>query len=172
MRLFYAVDDDRAAMTAVGKEVNHPDPARWLAMTADDERLRQTYRALGLLIKRAEVSFVQRKADLRAFRGPRNDYHQAAAEYEAWKSRTLYFVNRACERRNSLTPRVRRLNETHIIRELKAALGTLARAVTDHRDAIRTGGREETPTDRMLWLQLDHLPHVTREDPAPSPQTP
>lgn len=172
MRLPYAVDDDRAAVTAVGHEINRPDPARWQAMTADDERLRQTHRALGLLIKQVEVSFLQRKADLRAVEGTYKDRQRAAVEYEEWKSRTIHFVNRACERRSSLTPRVRLLNETYVIGELRTALRTLARAVTNHREAIRSGIRNETTTDRILWLHLDLLRHTVEEDSLSGPPAP
>ncbi|WP_410655216.1 hypothetical protein [Amycolatopsis sp. lyj-112] len=172
MRLPYTVDDDRAAVTEVGHEINRPDKARWQAMTADDERLRQTHRALGLLIKQVEVSFLHRKADLRAVEGTYKDRQRAAVEYEEWKSRTIHFVNRACERRSSLTRRVRLLNETRVIGELRTALRTLARAVTDHRDVIRNGNRNETTADRILWLQLDLPCHTAEENslsgrPAP-----
>ncbi|AIG74362.1 Hypothetical protein AJAP_07245 [Amycolatopsis japonica] len=160
MNLPYALDDDRAAITAVGHEINRPNPARWRAMTTDDERLRQTHRALGLLIKQVEVSFLQRKASLRAVEGTYKDRRRAKVEYEEWKSRTIHFLNRACERRGSIAPRVRLLDETNVIDDLRTALETLARAVTDHRDAIRAGTRNETTADRMLWLQLDLSRHT------------
>ncbi|MFI7122616.1 hypothetical protein [Amycolatopsis sp. NPDC049868] len=172
MKLPYAVDDDRAAVTAVGHEINRPDPARWQAMTTDDERLRQTHRALGLLIKQVEVSFLQRKADLCAVEGTYKDRQRATVEYEEWKSRTIHFLNLARERRSSLTRRVRLLNETHVIGDLRTALQTLVRAVTDHRDAIRCGSRNETTADRMLWLQLDLLHHTAQEDHPPDRPAP
>lgn len=173
MRLPYAVDDARAAVEAVGQDINRPDTARWRAMTADDERLRQTYRALGMLIKQVEVSFLKRKADLRAFEGSRKEYRQAAAEYEDWKSRTVHFASRARERRVELEHRVRLLTQNHAINEIRTALQTLAQAVADHRNTIRSGSREETTADRMLWVRLDLLPHCTLADhvsgrPVPS----
>ncbi len=166
MRLPYAVDDAHAAVEAVGQDINRPDAARWRAMTADDERLRQTYHALGMLIKQVEVSFLKRKADLRAFEGTRKDHRQAAAEYEDWKSRTVHFANRARERRAELEHRVRLLKQNRAINQAQTTLRTLAQAVADHRDAIRSGGREETTADRLLWVRLDVLPHGTLADPV------
>ncbi|MFI7114912.1 hypothetical protein [Amycolatopsis sp. NPDC049868] len=133
-------------------------------MTTEDERLRQTYRALGLLIKKVEVSFLRRKADLRAFEGTRKEYRQAAADYENWKSRTVHFANCARERRAELEGRVRLLEQSHAFEEIRTALRTLAQAVSDHRDTIRTSGRQETTADRMLWLRLDLLPNGTLAD--------
>ncbi|MFI9452537.1 hypothetical protein [Amycolatopsis sp. NPDC052450] len=172
MRLPYAVDDARAAVEAVGQDINRPDAARWRAMTADDERLQQTYRALGMLIKQVEVSFLKRRAELRAFEGNRMEYRQAASEYEEWKSRTVHFANRARERRAELEHRVRLLTRNRAIDEVRTTLRTLAQAVADHRDAIRSSGREETTADRLLWVRLDILPHGTLADlvsgrPAP-----
>lgn len=82
MQLPYTLDDDHAAIEAVGAEINRPDPALWQAMTTGDDRLRQTYRALGQLLKQVEVAFIKRKSDLRAFRGSRREYHHAAAAYQ------------------------------------------------------------------------------------------
>ncbi|MFI5560750.1 hypothetical protein ACIA2T_15860 [Amycolatopsis japonica] len=164
MRLPYAIDDEHAAVIAVGQEINRPDAARWRAMTTEDDRLRQTYRALGLLIKKVEVSFLKRKADLRAFEGTRKEYRRAAAEYEDWKSRTVHFANRARERRAELEDRVRLLKQSHGFAEIRTALRTLAQAVSDHRDTIRSSGRPETTADRMLWVRLDLLPDRTVTD--------
>ncbi|WP_328442800.1 hypothetical protein [Amycolatopsis sp. NBC_00438] len=170
MQLSYAVDDDNAAIEAVGAEINRPDPARWRAMTASDDRLRQTYRALGQLLKRVEVAFIQRKADLRAFRGSRPEYHQAAAAYEEWKSRTVHFANCARSRRSQLRDRVRRISQHDDLGRMAAALRTLTQAVAEHRDAIRNGSREETAADRMLWLRLDLPPYAaTPSSTAASP---
>ncbi|WP_409496082.1 hypothetical protein [Amycolatopsis sp. cmx-11-12] len=130
-------------------------------MTTGEERLRQTYRALGLLIKQVEVAFIKRKADLRAFQGTREDYRETASEYEAWKSRTVHFTNCARERRGELEPRIRLLNEARVIDEMRSALRTLAQAVADHRDGIRNSSRVETTADRMLWVQLDLLPRTS-----------
>ncbi|MFE5565083.1 hypothetical protein ACFQ68_08830 [Amycolatopsis japonica] len=130
-------------------------------MTTTDDRLRQTYRALGLLIKKVEVSFLKRKADLRAFEGTRKEYRQAAADYEGWKARTVHFANRARERRAELEDRVRVLQQSHAFEEIRTALQTIAQAVSDHRDTIRSSGRQETTADRMLWVRLDLLPDGT-----------
>jgi hypothetical protein len=163
MQLPYTVDDDNAAIAAIGAEINRPDPARWRAMTTGDDRIRQTYRALGQLLKRVEVAFIQRKAELRAFHGSRTEYHQTAAAYEEWKSRTVHFANCARTRRSELHDRIRRINQHDALDQMAAALRTLTHAVAEHRDAIRNGSREETAADRMLWLRLDlpvaHIPH-------------
>ncbi|MEU3767980.1 hypothetical protein AB0E55_23255 [Amycolatopsis keratiniphila] len=172
MRLPYAIDDEHAAVIAVGQEINHPDTARWRAMTTKDDRLRQTYRALGLLIKQVEVSFLKRKADLRAFEGTRKEYRQAASEYEDWKSRTVHFANRARERRAELEDRVRLLKQSHGFAEIRTALRTLAQAVADHRDTIRRSDCQETTADRMLWVRLDLLPEGTLTDHASSSTAP
>ncbi|MFJ7212723.1 hypothetical protein [Amycolatopsis sp. NPDC098790] len=164
MQLPYTVDDDQAAIEAVGAEINRPDPARWQAMTTGDDRLRQTYRVLGQLIKQVEVAFTKRKAVLRAFRGPRPDYHQAVAVYEEWKSRTVHFANCARARRGELEDRVRRINQHDTLNRMATALQTLTQAVADHRDAIRSGSREETAADRMLWLRLELSPYAARQN--------
>src|SRR3954447_8338388 len=106
MQLPYTLDDDHAAIEAVGAEINRPDPALWQAMTTGNDRLRQTYRALGQLLKQVEVVFIKRTADLRAFRGCRREYHHAAAAYQEWKSRTVHFANCARARRSELEHRV------------------------------------------------------------------
>jgi hypothetical protein len=162
MELSYAADDDHAAIEAVGAEINRPDPVRWQAMTTGDDRLLQTYRALGQLLQRVEVAFAQRKAALRAFEGSRPEYRQAAAAYEEWKSRTVHFANCTRTRRSELHDRVRRINQHDALDRVAAALRTLTQAVADHRDAIRNDSREETAADRMLWLRLD-LPPYTAE---------
>lgn len=156
MQLPYAVDDDQAAIEAVGAEINRPNTALWRAMTADSDRLRQTYRALGQLIKQVEVAFLKRKADLRAVRGP--EYQQAAADYEEWKSRAVHFANCAVQRRGELEPRIRQADGDRRVRDLTSTLRSMARAVADHRDAIRRGEREETTADRLLWVRLDLVP--------------
>ncbi|UMP07076.1 hypothetical protein [Amycolatopsis sp. EV170708-02-1] len=89
------------------------------------------------------------------------DNRQAVAEYEGWKSRTVHFANRVRERRADLEHRVRLLKQNHAFNEIQTMLRTLARAVADHRHAIRNGDREETIADRMLWVRLDLLPHGT-----------
>ncbi|MBN9748616.1 hypothetical protein DMP23_47400 [Amycolatopsis sp. A1MSW2902] len=160
------MEDDRAAVKAVGAEINRPDPARWRAMTTDDDRLRQTYRALGLLLKQTEVAFAERKAALRAFRGSRREYQQAAAEYEAWKSRAVHFVTCARARRSELVRRFSILDRDDALDRLGTALRSLAAAVAAHREAISGGGREETTADRLLWLRLDLLPATMRPGSA------
>jgi hypothetical protein len=170
MQLPYTVDDDHAAIEAVGAEINRPDPARWQAMTTGDDRLRQTYRALGQLIKQVEVAFIKRKADLRAFRGSRREYRQAAAAYQEWKSRTVHFANCARARRSELEDRVRRINEHDALDRMSTVLQALTQAVVEHRDAIRRGSRQETTADRMLWLRLE-LPPYTAERDHPSSAT-
>lgn len=170
MQLPYAVEDDQAAIEAVGQDINRPDPARWRAMTATDDRLRQTYRALGQLIKQVEVAFLRRKADLHAFQGTRREREQAAADYQEWKSRTVHFANCAVARRGELEPRIRQAGHDHRVRVLTAALRALADAVAEHRDAIRGGQREETTADRLLWARLDIVGEKSRTvtDPVPT----
>jgi hypothetical protein len=158
MQLPYAVDDDRAAIEAVGAEINRPNTAHWRSMTADSDRLSQTYRALGQLIKQVEVAFLRRKAELRAFRGTGKERQQAAADYEEWKSRTVHFVNCAVQRRGELEPRIHKADRDHRVQELTTALRSMARAVADHRDAIRSGERAETMADRLLWVRLNLVP--------------
>ncbi|WP_284740294.1 hypothetical protein [Amycolatopsis sp. RTGN1] len=66
MELPYTLGDDPAAIETVEAETNRPDPARWPAMTTGDDRLRQTYRPLGQLIKPVEVAFIKHKVHLYA----------------------------------------------------------------------------------------------------------
>jgi hypothetical protein len=174
MQLPYGVDDDQAAIEAVGSEINRPNTARWRAMTADDDRLRQTYRALGQLIKQVEVAFLRRKADLRAFQGTPQEHQQASADYEEWKSRTVHFVNCARQRRGELEPRIHQADGDRRVQELTTALRSMARAVADHRDAIRRGERGETTADRLLWVRLDLVPEkwfATTDDEAADTET-
>lgn len=160
MQLPYAVDDDQAAIEAVGAEINRPNTARWRAMTAQDDRLRQTYRALGQLIKQVEVAFLRRKADLRAFQGTPQEHQQARADYEEWKSRTVHFANCAVQRRGELQPLIHEASGDRRVQELTSTLRSMARAVADHRDAIRRGERAETTADRLLWVRLDLVPET------------
>ncbi|MFJ9782580.1 hypothetical protein ACIRSS_23565 [Amycolatopsis sp. NPDC101161] len=140
-------------------------------MTTGDDRLRQTYRALGQLIKQVEVAFIKRRADLRAFQGSRSEYHQAAAAYQEWKSRTVHFANCARARRSELEDRVCRINQHDTLDLTATALRTLTQAIADHRDAIRSGSREETAADRMLWLRLK-LPPCAAESNHPASLAP
>ncbi|MGW5743719.1 hypothetical protein [Amycolatopsis sp. NPDC003861] len=140
-------------------------------MTTGDDRLRQTYRALGQLLKRVEVAFIQRKADLRAFQGSRTEYRQAAAAYGEWKSRTVHFASCARARRSELEDRVRRINRHDTLDRMTTAVQALTQAIAEHRDAIRTGARPATTADRMLWLRLELTPYAAERDHTSSSTT-
>jgi hypothetical protein len=161
MQLPYSVDDDEAAFEAVGHEINRPDPVRWRAMTKEDDRVRQTYRVLGQLIKRTQVSLLRKKKDLRIVRLPRHEYWSAAAEYEEWKARAVHFLGCLEQRRSELRDRVRQFGQQNALDRLTADLQAFASAVTAHRTAIRGDGeRPETTADRLLWARLDLLASV------------
>lgn len=161
--LSYALDDDEAAAEAVGHELNRPHPERWLAMTTGD-RIFQTYRALGHLIKGVEVSFLKRRSELAAFRGSRAEYRQAKADHDEWKSRTVHFANVARDRRSQLKDRIRHASQERHIEKLNATLDSLLQAIGDHRQAIASGDRVETTADRLLWVRLHLVPRATEHD--------
>lgn len=163
--LSYALDDDDAAAEAVGNELNRPHAERWIAMT-DGDRIFQTYRVLGHLIKGVEVSFLKHRSELAAFRGSRVEYRQAKATHDEWKSRTVHFLNVARDRRSQLKDRIRCGSQERYIEKLKSTLDSVLQAIGDHREAITRGDRGETTADRLLWVRLDLVPRATECDRA------
>ncbi|WP_133849867.1 hypothetical protein [Labedaea rhizosphaerae] len=156
------MNDDEAAYEAVGHEINRPDPARWRAMTLDDDRVQQTYRVLGQLVKNTQVALTAHKSALSGYQGTRAGYRAANAEYQDWKSRTVHFLGCLNARRRELEDRVRWLRQGHALDRVSGDLRALAKAVADHRDAIRSEcGRQATTADRLLWARLDVLSSVS-----------